>query len=93
MTANEKREIKQTVETAVDEALKNHVHCRFSTEEAERLHQLPKDLDRNGLIMLGRMGRALDAACSWVGRAVVLGVLAIFVWGLAQAIKMGWIDP
>lgn len=89
MTTKEKAELQveitATVKAAVAEAMKNHKdYCRFTDQEAARLHQVPQDLDRQSLFTLSRMVRAWDRASVWIGRAMFLAFLALLAWGLAK---------
>ena len=82
------------VAKAIGDALSDHSsHCQFSAREARMVHQLCEDLDRDSIYLLGRVGKWLDGAASWIGRAVVIVLLVAIAWGIAQAIKMGWIEP
>ena len=97
MSPAEKEAIEEAVTSAVANAMRttltDHAHCRFSDEEARVVHQLFEDFDRSSIFMLGRVGKWLNGAANWIGRAVVVVLLGVVVWGIAQAIKMGWLKP
>ncbi len=83
--------VNKAVENALRTALNDRAHCRFSDQEARVVHQIFEDFDRSSIIMLGRVGKWLNGAANWIGRAVVIVLLGVAVWGLAQAMKHGWI--
>ena len=98
MTPAEEMTIQDAVAKGVAEAIRDSLddhssHCQFSAEEVRMVHQLCEDLDHDSIYLLGRMGKWMDGAASWIGRAVVIVLLVAIAWGIAQAIKMGWIEP
>ncbi len=89
MTQTERAELRQEIQTAVaaavSAAMSDHSrYCRFTDAEAQRLHQVPEDLDRRALFDLGRMARAWDTASKWIGRVILVAFLALLVWGLSK---------
>ena len=98
MTPAEEMAIQEAVAKGVakgiQDSLSDHSsHCRFSAEEARMVHQLYEDLDHDSIYLLGRMGKWMDGAASWIGRAVVIVLLVAIAWGIDHAIRMGWIKP
>ena len=98
MTPAEEMAIQDAVAKGVAEAIRDTLgdhssHCRFSDAEARMVHQLCEDLDHDSIYLLGRMGKWMDGAASWIGRAVVIVLLVAVAWGIDHAIRMGWIKP
>ena len=98
MTPVEEMAIQDAVAKGVAKAIRDSLsdhgsHCQFSDQEARMVHQLSEDLDHDSIYILGRMGKWMDGAASWIGRAVVIVLLVAVAWGIAQAIRMGWIKP
>ena len=98
MTPTEEMTIQEVVAKgvakAIQDALSDHgSHCQFSAPEVRMVHQLCEDLDHDSIYLLGRMGKWMDGAASWIGRAVVIVLLVAVAWGITQAIKMGWLEP
>ena len=85
MTDRDRAELRAEIATAIREAMADHrTYCRFTDDEAARLHQVPQDLDRDALYSLRRMTKAWDAASMWVGRVILFALLALLVWGLTK---------
>jgi len=89
MTQAERAELRQEIQAAVAAAMAaamadHRQYCRFTDAEAQRLHQVPEDLDRRSLFALGRMARAWDTASMWIGRVILVAFLALLVWGLSK---------